>query len=125
MFFAVKILKMPNILLTNIYNRNCIYCFAKQEMKDAKNRGRKEELSFKNLKIILDFLERSSEKTVRLMGGEPTLHPQFKEFIDYILSRGFRVHIFTDGLFPPKITDFLAKKGGLIKYSFNIDPQKI
>jgi len=116
---------MANILLTNFCNRNCSYCFAKEEMKDAKNNGEKKELSFKNFKIILDFLEKSGEKTARLMGGEPTLHSKFKQFIDYILSRGFRVHIFTNGLFPSGIAKFLASKGKLIKYSFNIDPPEI
>jgi len=87
--------------------------------------GGKKELLFKNLKIILDFLKKSNEKTARLMGGEPTLHSRFARFINYILSRGFKAHIFTNGLFPTKITEFLAKKGSLIKYSFNIDPQEI
>lgn len=86
--------------------------------------GEKKELSFGDLKIILDFLEKSGEKTARLMGGEPALHSRFKELVDYILSRGFSVHIFTNGLFPQKITNFLANKGKLIKYSFNIDSRE-
>ncbi len=116
---------MPNILLTNFCNRKCPYCFAQNEMRNASGRGKKDELSFKNLKIILDFLEKSGEKIVRLMGGEPTLHSKFKQIIDYILSRGFRIYIFTNGLFSEKIAGFLASKGKLIKYSFNIDSPKM
>lgn len=112
---------MANILLTNRCNLNCPYCFAINEMI-KKNTVEDDELSSENFRIILDFLDRSKENKVRLMGGEPTLHPKFKEFIDYALSRNFKVHIFTNGLFSDKIADFLKKKGSLIKYSFNINP---
>jgi MoaA/NifB/PqqE/SkfB family radical SAM enzyme len=94
-------------------------------MENAENKGKKRELSFENLKIILDFLERSDEKIARLMGGEPTLHSKFRQFINCILSRGFRVHIFTNGLFPAETAKFLANKGKSIKYSFNIDPPEV
>jgi len=112
---------MANVLLTNVCNQRCPYCFAVNEIKKGQKDNSSKELSLKNLKIILDFLEKSNGKTIRLMGGEPTLHSKFKQCIDYIFSRGFTAHLFTNGLFSNKITNFLAKKGQNIKYSFNIN----
>lgn len=116
---------MANILLTNICNQKCPYCFAAGVLKRKNNvRGSTshKEMSFGGLKKVLDFLETSGEKIARFMGGEPTLHSEFEKFINYTLSRNFNVHIFTNGLFSSKIGDFLAEKGQEIKYSFNINP---
>lgn len=113
---------MPNILLTNTCNQRCPYCFAANKItRDSKNRGSK-EMSLKDLKTVLDFLERNNERVIRLMGGEPTLHSKFEEIVDYILSRNLRIHVFTNGLFSAKKANLLVRKGQKIKYSFNINP---
>jgi len=107
---------MPNILLTNFCNQKCPYCFAENEFKKKKT-----EMSFDNFKLVLDFLKKSSDKNVRLMGGEPTLHSGFKEIIDFALAGGFSVQVFTNGLFSSDILNFLSEKAGKIKYSFNLN----
>jgi len=108
---------MPNVLLTNHCNQKCSYCFAEEEMRRKRN-----EISLKDFEVVLNFLEKSEEKNVRLMGGEPTLHPEFKKIINYTLFRGFDPQIFTNGLFSPDVLNFLNKKKGKIKYSFNLNP---
>jgi len=35
---------------------------------------------------------------VGLLGGEPTLHPQFITILAYLLARGLHVRVFTNGL---------------------------
>jgi len=107
---------MANILLTNTCNQKCPYCFAAEQLKLKKT-----EMSFNNFKVILDFLEKNNGKTVRLMGGEPTLHSQFRKIINYILSRDLQPHLFTNGLFSNEVANFLAEKEANIKYSFNIN----
>ncbi len=72
---------MPNIIFNSYCNRNCIYCFAKK-----KNEGSYKQLSLDNLVIICDFLEKSNIKNVTVLGGEPTLHPEFTLFLQYIIS---------------------------------------
>lgn len=111
---------MPNIILTNKCNLNCPYCFAKKTTRKKSSLFGK-AMSFDNFKTTLSFLKRNKEKKVRLIGGEPTLHFQLKKFVNYALSHNFNIHIFTNALFPPQITDFFVSKGDLIKYSFNIN----
>jgi len=111
-------INMANILLTNTCNQKCPYCFARNEFKKEKA-----EISFKDFQFVLDFLKDSNEKVIRLMGGEPTLHSQFKKVVDYVISQDLKVHIFTNGLFSNKIANFLAEKKQSIKYSFNINPE--
>jgi hypothetical protein len=86
---------MPNILLTSLCNRSCPYCFAQTEMASA---GNPRFLSWENLIYIADFLSTSNERSVSLLGGEPTIHPQFVDFVLYLLERDFNVTIFTNGM---------------------------
>ena len=89
---------MANILLTNKCNRSCPYCFAKREMEES---SEEDILSWENLIYIADFLKRSGQNRVSLLGGEPTIHPQFVDFVLYLLERGFDVTVFTNGILSP------------------------
>jgi MoaA/NifB/PqqE/SkfB family radical SAM enzyme len=84
---------MPNIILNSYCNRNCIYCFAQK-----KNQGPYKQLSLDNLVKICDFLENSDIHQVNILGGEPTLHPEFNLFLSYLISRGFFITIFSNGM---------------------------
>ena len=66
-------------------------------------------LSWGNLIYTADFLEASGEKNISLLGGEPTLHPQFTEFVLYLYERGFNVNIFTSGVTGEKTFDNIAR----------------
>jgi radical SAM protein with 4Fe4S-binding SPASM domain len=57
----------------------------------------------------LDFLVRSGIDQTRLLGGEPTLHPQFPHFIDLALERGFKILVFSNGLMDEKVLRHLEK----------------
>ncbi|MGO9596992.1 MAG: radical SAM protein [Isosphaeraceae bacterium] len=85
---------MPNILLTEKCVRSCPYCFARDYMAGRVHKT----LSFENLIYLLDFLETSNYKRVSYLGGEPTLHPEFVDFVLYALHRGFHVAVFTSGV---------------------------
>jgi cyclic pyranopterin phosphate synthase len=85
---------MANLLLTEKCVRACPYCFAKEHLKENKENI----LSWENLIYIADFLEFSGEKYLSLLGGEPTLHPDFIDFVLYLHQRQFHVNLFTSGI---------------------------
>jgi len=51
----------------------------------------------------LDFLERSGVDYVSVLGGEPTIHPEFTEMVDRAIARGFRVLVLSGGLIPERV----------------------
>jgi len=56
----------------------------------------------------MEFLEISGDRQLRLLGGEPTLHPNFIDIVTEGLNRKFHVHVFTNGLMDRKVADFLS-----------------
>jgi cyclic pyranopterin phosphate synthase len=89
---------MANILLTEKCVRACPYCFAKEYLKESKENL----LSWENLIYIADLFESSNEKHLALLGGEPTLHPDFIDFVLYLHQRKFHVNVFTSGIMSQK-----------------------
>lgn len=106
----------PNILLTERCNQSCNYCFAKQQM----NIVTKKEMPLNDILRLADFLKKNKQNKIRLMGGEPTLHSQFKPIISHILSRNLKIKVFTNGLFSQELAHWLSEKGGSIQYIINL-----
>lgn len=97
---------MANLSITSQCNRHCAYCFAQSALASYA-----QDHAVMPLKVFdraLDFLVRSGLNEVRLLGGEPTLHPKFNELIDRVISRGLHVALFTGGLINQRILDRLA-----------------
>lgn len=108
---------MANILLTSRCTRSCPYCFAQKEMADSPSRI----MSWENLIYIADLLKASGEKGVSLLGGEPTLHPDFVDYVLYLAERGLNVNVFTNGIMSPsKLAEIKDHLSGLSTDRFNI-----
>ena len=86
---------MANISLTTACNRDCAYCFAAAERRSGAG-----HMSVGTFQKALDFLERSGIGEARLLGGEPTLHPEFPRLVELALERGLRVQVFSNGVMP-------------------------
>ena len=86
---------MPNVLLTQSCVRSCPYCFARKHMAESAPR---DVLRWEDLLYLADLFEISQERNVALLGGEPTLHPDFVDFVLYLVHRDFHVTVFTSGL---------------------------
>jgi radical SAM protein with 4Fe4S-binding SPASM domain len=89
---------MANISLTATCNRTCSFCFASDAMDGAPS----SYMPLEQFEASLDFLERSGIPEARLLGGEPTIHPQFTDMVDRAQARGLRVAVFSGGLIPEK-----------------------
>ncbi len=91
---------MANLAISAVCNLNCPYCFTKDHREDAvAGNGFVDIASFKGW---LDFLERSQIDQVRLLGGEPTLHPLFAELVAMARARSKRIMVFSNGLIPER-----------------------
>lgn len=53
-------------------------------------------MSWDELKKIISY-HKSPQDVVSLLGGEPTLHTEFAEMVEWIVKQGFPVKIFTNG----------------------------
>lgn len=57
----------------------------------------------------LAFLRRSGVPEARLLGGEPTEHPAFCDYVELALERGFAVTVFSGGLMPAAALECLSR----------------
>ena len=97
-----------NLMINNYCNLHCSYCFAQEEMNSKKAMN----ITLDNLCIFLDFLKANNLTDVRLIGGEPTLHPDLEEIIDKIIEyKCFdQILIFTNLTFDEQIAQLLVDK---------------
>lgn len=103
---------MPNVFITNTCNLRCSYCFAKGMLGSA----HAEEMTMEEIKRIANFIKRwdvplngNRPSFISILGGEPTLHSNFKKIIDYLLKNGFIINMFSNGTFSHEIADLLGK----------------
>ncbi len=94
---------MPyHVVITYNCNLNCSYCYAK---------GLKyEQMDINSFNKALDWFEKQGIRNISLIGGEPTLHPDFEEMLDIIERRNFRTVLFTNGLMSAKVADKINPK---------------
>lgn len=94
---------MANLMVANVCNLNCPYCFAAIYMKHASPGKKTAFISPETFDHHLDFLERSQIRQARLIGGEPTLHPQLPQLIHQAQQRGFEILLFSHGFIPERV----------------------
>lgn len=107
---------MANIMVNDVCNLQCPYCFANKYV----NGDTSTDISYGNFKKAVDWIVDSysdeecarGEGRIALIGGEPTLHAQFPDLIQYAAMRrkpGQGVLVFTNGLFNPEYIDLFKK----------------
>lgn len=95
---------MANLIVSAVCNLRCAYCFA----REAQPASGAAFISLSDFDARLDFLNRSGVSETRLIGGEPTLHPQFPELVRRALARGRHLVVFSHGLIPAPALEALA-----------------
>lgn len=105
------------IELTYRCNLNCIHCYSKgiDERNDDK------ELSFSELKNIIDIIHKEGCLWLCLTGGEPLLREDFLDIYIYAYRKGLLIYVFTNGTLINKkiIRHFLRYKPFLIEITLN------
>lgn len=85
---------MANLMLTKQCNLHCSYCFANEFV----NR-QTDEMSMENFEKCLQFLSSEPNERIGLIGGEPTLHPEFKRMLARLIDSPFKsICLFTNGI---------------------------
>lgn len=80
------------------------------------------EMELSNFKRILTEMKMKHHDidTVKLLGGEPSLHSRFRDIIELSLAAFPYVQIFTNGIFSPEMIFFLQTKVPRVKFTFNV-----
>lgn len=112
---------MPNIIITDYCNLNCLYCFANNQSPQNGN-----NMSLDIYTQILDFCSAESSP-IGIIGGEPTLHPEFKDILiltnKYCSIFNTRATLFTNGI---ELEQYLPYFGNDIDALININaPEEI
>lgn len=112
-----------NIILTTECKNNCGYCFARDILnkKDGNEFMRIEELE-----TILNFLKKSEVNNVRLLGGEPMLHPDIKEVFRILKNETWiqSIELFTGGIFPNKLYSELLTTDKRLHVIMNLNEKR-
>lgn len=95
---------MANLSITRRCGRHCGYCFAKHELA----RESAADMPLEVYEAALAFLGRSGFPEARFLGGEPTQHPRFRDYVTRARERGFRVVVFSGGLVPQSALEYMA-----------------
>lgn len=90
---------MANLMITTACNFRCPYCFGLDLFGPGKARQYMPLALFKEL---LDWIDRANlpELAVHLMGGEPTLHPDFANMVEELVKRGRQICVFSNAAAP-------------------------
>jgi len=103
---------MANILLTNICNLKCDYCFATENItpKSRKNI----EIPISIFLLYLKHVSYTHEKRVRLLWWEPLLHSQIDKILLLSAKGGFDILIFSN----------LSMDQKIVKKAFSLVPER-
>jgi len=83
-----------NLILTTDCQRKCKYCLAKDNINSPM------QFTMENFKKAIAWIEMEKEliNRVALLGGEPTIHPLFIDFLKYLLPKKLGVLVFTNAM---------------------------
>lgn len=98
------------ILLSEICNSNCSYCYSNVPIEKDKLINGTYYMSLDNLKIICDFLFKSGIYFPIITGGEPTINPNFNELFNYLCAFFPHILVESNGLIPNHVLTNIERK---------------
>ncbi len=118
------LLRHVSLSITNRCNLNCTYCY-----KSVRTDGVIKEIPIDTIKLFIEKIQRLEGfkdhlSSVQLLGGEPTLHPDFINICSYLIDQGLEVRVSTNGtvssVLQSKELEKLYKKGN-IEFRISLD----
>ena len=95
-----------NVILTTRCNKNCSFCFARRARQEAKL----EDMSLENFCKILSLLKKEKPvSAIKILGGEPTLHPDFPEIIKHLIKDKIRHTLISNLLYEEGVRSNIDK----------------
>ncbi|MEI7824928.1 MAG: radical SAM protein [Chlorobiaceae bacterium] len=95
--------------LTYRCNNNCLHCWLRIPPTDSE---RSRELSFDEIKRIVNEARALGTRRWSISGGEPMLRPDFPEIFEYVTAKAVSYTLNTNGtLITPKLAQLLKRKG--------------
>ncbi|EKD28714.1 MAG: radical SAM protein [uncultured bacterium] len=77
--------------VTDLCNYRCLVCL------NTFDQRKRDPLTLENAKLYLTQLHQKHFKSVTFTGGEPFMHPQFLDILEYAKSLGFHTTVLTNG----------------------------
>lgn len=103
-------MKSIRILITDKCNACCSNCINKAIRTESYF------IDVLRFKTIALFFHKNNVTRIRIMGGEPTIHPKFGEIVSFSQTVFSRVTVFTNGL-NNSILDFSPRESDSINYN--------
>lgn len=106
-----------NFIITTNCNKGCSFCFASQNRQEYGVNT----MDLDTFKSLLDKLEKTKDPHVKLLGGEPTIHPQFPLFLDEVEKRKLPITIISNFLFSGEIKERIIELIENVNVSFLVN----
>jgi len=102
-----------NFIITNDCNKGCPYCFAAENRKHlTKDDG---DMTLEQFEKYVDIVPNSNDFSIKLLGGEPTQHKNFNNFLEHLIKRNRSVTIISNFLFNDDTLKYI--KNAVSRYS--------
>jgi organic radical activating enzyme len=111
----IRILRTPKVFLPHYAStlRVCVTYRCNLSCKACYARGLQKELGMDDIRLedfarLVGRLKGTGWRSIRFLGGEPTIHPHFTEMLDMCYRAGIEVSMPTNNLFPAEVGEKLA-----------------
>ena len=119
---AVDKLRSISLEITSKCNLNCLHCFANENGDSGDS-----ELEYSAINAVLEECSKIGCRIIQFIGGEPLLHPNISNLLDYAYSLGFeKIELFTNGtLLDTEKLKMIKKCGISLAFSIYSDNRAI
>lgn len=109
------------IEITQNCNLMCRHCY-----EGSSRVEKKPEMKFEDFRNIVDQLVEMGVKSVQLVGGEPLMHSQIMQMIDYVYEKFSYIEVYTNGtLLNDKMIELIKNRGITLAMSYYSEKNEI